>query len=239
MAPLLCYVTNRAALPTPETDALLAAVRRAVAAGVDWIQIREKDLSGRTLAALARDAVTAAGGSSTRVVVNGRLDVALAAHAAGVHLGGDALPLADVAAWCAQQVPGFAARNVRRDSDDPGAGLPRLRSGQVSADATSFLLGASCHSLAEAQAAERHGAHYISFGPVYSTPSKSQFGPPQGPARLAEVCRTVCIPVVAVGGVTLENAHECLRAGAAGIAAIRLFQESEDLAGLAGTLHAL
>ena len=138
---------------------------------------------------------------STRIVINGRLDVALAARANGVHLGGDALPVADVASWCAQHA----------------------------AEITSpFLLGASCHSLADAQAAERDGANYIYFGPVFATPSKLQYGPAQGVVRLQEICRAVRIPVLAIGGITLDNAQECLHAGAAGIAAIRLFQESED-----------
>lgn len=210
MAAILCCVTDRKALASPATATLLSVVRRAIAAGVDWVQIREKDLCGRELAALARDAVAAAQGSATRILINGRLDVAVAAGAGGVHLGGDALPLAEVAAWCAKHLPQFAA---------------------------AFLLGASCHSLAEAKAAEGDGAHYIFFGPVYSTPSKMQFGAPQGLVRLQEVCRAVRIPVLAIGGITLDNAHECLRAGAAGIAAIRVFQESEDLPGVAEALR--
>jgi thiamine-phosphate pyrophosphorylase len=219
MAAILCYVTDRKALASPDAASLLSVARRAIAVGVDWIQIREKDLPGRALAALARDAVAAAQGSATSILINGRLDVAVAAHAGGVHLGGDALPLADVAAWCAKNVPQFAA--ARREKQDAGPAR--------GAGATTFLLGASCHSLAEAHAAERDGAHYISFGPVYSTPSKIHFGAPQGLVRLEEVCRAVRIPVLAIGGITLGNAHECLRAGAAGIAAIRLFQEGEDL----------
>ncbi len=213
MAAILCYVTDRKALASPDAASLLSVVRRAAAAGVDWIQIREKDLSDGALAALAREAVAAVRGFATRILVNGRFDVAVAAGAGSVHLGGDALPLAEVAAWCVRNVSGYvmaAPENALLSSP--------------------FLLGASCHSLAEAQAAERDGAHYILFGPVYATPSKVQFGTPQGLARLEEVCRVVRIPVLAIGGITLNNAHECLRAGAAGIAAIRLFQESEDLA---------
>jgi thiamine-phosphate pyrophosphorylase len=220
MAAILCYVTDRKALPAPETAALLDAIRRAITAGVDWIQIREKDLSARALALLAREAVAAARGSSTRILMNGRLDVALAARAAGVHLGGDALPLAEVAAWCAENVPGFVA----------------AASGAASL-ASPFLLGASCHSLDDAQAAARDGAHYILFGPVFSTPSKLSFGQPQGLGRLEEVCRAVRIPVLAIGGITLDNAHECLRAGAVGIAAIRLFQEGGDLASVVEQLR--
>jgi len=212
MAPILCYVTDRKSLPAPETASLPGAIRRAAAAGVDWIQIREKDLSGRALTALAREAVASARGSATRILINGRLDVALAARAGGLHLGSDALPLAEVAAWCAQNVPGFVG----------------AASGAASL-ASPFLLGASCHSLAKAQAAERDAAHYIFFGPIFSTPSKVQFGAPQGLARLEEICRAVRVPVLAIGGITLGNARACLRAGAAGIAAIRLFQESADL----------
>jgi len=212
MAAILCCVSDRKALASPDTATLLSVMRRAIAAGIDWLQIREKDMPARALVALAREAVAAAQGSATRILINGRLDVAVAAGAGGVHLGSDALPLAEVAAWCAKNVSGFVP---------PTSALAPLSS--------AFLVGASCHSLAEAQAVEGDGAHYIFFGPVYSTPSKMQFGAPQGLVRLQEVCRAVRIPVLAIGGITLDNAHECLRAGAAGIAAIRLFQESEDL----------
>jgi len=221
MAAILCYVTDRKALASPDAASPLSVVRRAIAAGMNWIQLREKDLSGRPLAALAREAVAAARGSATHILVNGRLDVAVATGAGGVHLGGDALPLADVAVWCAKNVPGYVP---------PAPELAPLSS--------SFLVGASCHSLAEAQAAERDGAHYIFFGPVFSTPSKVQLGEPQGLVRLEEVCRAVRIPVLAIGGITLDNAHECLRAGAAGIAAIRLFQECDDLAAVVNKLRA-
>jgi thiamine-phosphate pyrophosphorylase len=78
-------------------------------------------------------------------------------------------------------------------------------------------------------AAEREGASYIFFGPVFSTPSKTTFGAPQGIMRLAEVCSAVRIPVLAIGGITLENASQCIASGAQGIAAIRLFQEAPNL----------
>ena len=183
------------------TSDLLAVVRRAVAAGVDWIQIREKDLPARPLAELARSAVAAAHGTATHILVNDRLDVALATGAAGVHLSEQSLPVAVVERW--RRAPGCAL--------------------------TGFRVGASCHSLAAAVEAERAGADYIFFGPVFATPSKAAYGPPQGLERLAEVCRSVRIPVLAIGGITLENAAACLTAGAAGLAAIRLFQESPDL----------
>ncbi len=195
----------------PAANALPTIIRRAAAAGVDWIQLREKDLSAHSLAELARGAVAAAHASSTRILINDRLDVALAAGAAGVHLGEESLPVAEVVRW-------------------------RGASGRAPG---SFLLGVSCHSRAAAVEAERGGADYIVFGPVFETPSKAGFGPPQGLERLTEVCRNVRIPVLAIGGVTLENAAACLDTGAAGLAAIRLFQEAPDLSSLVNRLRSL
>jgi len=101
-----------------------------------------------------------------------------------------------------------------------------------------FLVGASCHSLERAVEAAAAGAGYILFGPVFATPSKAAFGPPQGLQKLGEVCRAVSIPVLAIGGITQENAAACIEAGAAGIAAIRLFQEAQDLEGLLRRIQA-
>ena len=201
-------MTDRRELsPNADPAELLPLVERAGAAGVDWVQIREKDLSAREMLELSRRAVTAAG--TTKILVNERLDVALAAGAAGVHLGVESAPVAEVVRWC--------------------------RAGHAAAE---FLIGASCHSLAEAAAAESSGANYVFFGPVFATPSKLLYGAPQGIERLAEVCRQVCIPVIAIGGITAENADQCVRSGAAGIAAIRLFQQAADLAALVKQLRA-
>jgi thiamine-phosphate pyrophosphorylase len=222
--PILCYVTDRRALEganVPPADAVVGSrppdgltslrdsIRHAIAAGAAWIQIREKDLDGRTLVELARFAVAETHATSARVLVNDRLDVALAANAAGVHLGEKSLPLEVVREW-------------RR-----------------SAGRSDFLIGVSCHSLESAHAAERGGADYIFFGPVFATPSKAVYGAPQGIDRLREVCASVEIPVLAIGGLDLENVRECIAAGAAGIAAIRLFQDAVDSAVLAGRLRAM
>jgi thiamine-phosphate pyrophosphorylase len=185
------------------------SIRRAVAAGASWIQIREKDLDARSLVELARFAVAETRGTPARVLVNDRLDVALAANAAGVHLGEKSLPLEVVGEW-------------------------RSASGRLD-----FMVGVSCHSLESARAAEGGGADYIFFGPVFATPSKAAFGAPQGIERLGEVCASVEIPVLAIGGVNLENAGACIAAGAAGIAAIRLFQDAVDSAGLAGRFESM
>ncbi len=208
---ILCYVTDRRALGGRGIEELPALLRRAAAAGIHWVQIREKDLPARELLGLVREAVAAAQGSATRIVVNDRLDVALAAGAAGVHLGEQSLPVAEVAAW-------------RRAAESK----TRVPAG--------FLIGASCHSREAALEAERAGANYIFFGPVFATPSKAVFGPPQGVGKLAEVCHSLSIPVVAIGGISAENFGECLPAGAAGIAAIRLFQRASDLAAVVNTL---
>jgi len=210
--PILCYVTDRRALVrarggNPET-ALAGVIRRAVAAGVDSIQIREKDLGARALAECVRAAVAAARGTATKILVNGRLDVAIAAQAAGAHFGEASLPLAAVTAW-------------------------RIASG------ARMTFGVSCHSLESCLAAEREAADYLLFGPVFATPSKEPFSPPQGLERLARVCSSVRIPVIAIGGVTESNAESCFAAGAAGIAAIRLFQEAPDLSEVVSRLRRL
>jgi thiamine-phosphate pyrophosphorylase len=196
--PIVCYVTDRKALPGEKTpSALFEKIRAAAAAGVDWVQIREKDLAARELLALVRDAVALA---SIRVIVNDRLDVALAVGAAGVHLGHASVPAREVVRWC--------------------------RAGNAPAD---FLVGVSCHSLEGAQEVESAGASYTYFGPIYETPSKIPFGKPHGVEELAQVAKAVRIPVIAIGGVNESNAAECIRAGAAGIAAIRMIQDASDV----------
>src|SRR5216684_1788056 len=102
-----------------------------------------------------------------------------------------------------------------------------------------FLIGASCHSLDAVRSVASGGADYLFFGPIFATPSKAGFGAPQGLERLAEVCRAVSIPVLAIGGITLANASACLAAGASGIAAIRLFQDARDMSSLVQSLRKL
>jgi thiamine-phosphate pyrophosphorylase len=201
--PIVCYVTDRKALAEDKSlPALLDVIRAAAAAGVDWVQIREKDLPARDLFTLVKEAVALASvrsGSiwprSIKVIVNDRLDVARATGAAGVHLGHASAPVREVVRWC--------------------------RAGNAPAD---FLVGVSCHSLEGAQEAENAGASYAYFGPIYETPSKIPFGKPHGVKELAQVTKAVSIPVIAIGGVDESNAADCLRARAAGIAAIRLIQ---------------
>lgn len=216
---LLCYVTDRQLLQSQQSSGaspsedLVARIERAVAAGVDWIQIREKDLPARELLELTRRAIAATrqeANAHTRVIVNDRLDVAIAAGAAGVHLGGDSIPVAEAVQWC--------------------------RAGNAPPD---FMVGASCHDVPAAIEVERADGNYVFFGPVSETPAKMKFGPPQGIGKLAEVCQSVQIPVLAIGGIDEKNAGACVRAGAAGIAAIRLFQQPRDAASLCGVVSRL
>jgi thiamine-phosphate pyrophosphorylase len=206
---ILCYVTDRRILPLENpgdaSEALLPKIGAVAAAGIDWIQIRDKDLSGKdatdlTNKALQRAAKAAARATPARILVNDRLDVALSERAGGVHLGEKSLPVVEARRLTVSRVPG-----------------------------QDFLIGVSCHSLEAAKAAEKDGADYIFYGPVFATPSKVAYGTPQGLDRLAEVCHSVSLPVLAIGGVTPENAASCLAAGAKGIAAIRLFQDAQDL----------
>jgi thiamine-phosphate pyrophosphorylase len=198
----LCYVTNRKALAgTPEEQMrlLLEKIENAARAGVDWIQIREKDLDARRLTALVQEAKRRAG-AACRILVNDRLDVALAAGADGVHLGESSLPVAE-------------ARRCLREH----------------AEGRQFLLGVSTHAVKSVQEAEANGADYAIFGPVFAAPSKLKYGPPRGLEELGAACGSVSIPVIAIGGITLQNARECVEAGATGIAAIRLFQDADTM----------
>lgn len=190
----LLAISERKSLPGGDLNSWL---RTLAAAGVDGVQIREKDLDDRALleaARAAREVLPA----STALLVNGRLDVALAAGADGAHLPADGVPLAALRAW-------------------------RERFGPA------VLLGRSTHSLEEVERAVRDGADYVTFGPVYATPSKAAYGPPVGLESLRRAAGRG-IPVYALGGVTLSRFDELAAAGAAGVAAIRLFQAPAELA---------
>lgn len=220
--PILCYVTDRRSLQdAPQInliESLLKKIESLAAAGIDLIQLREKDLSGRDVSLLTREALRRVSKlairaqAAPRILVNDRLDVALAEQAGGVHLSEDSLPV-----------------------DEAKRLLLAYQS--THSPASDFLVGVSCHSLEAAQSAAAAGADYVLFGPVFATPSKAAYGAPQGIERLAEVCGSVAIPVLAIGGISLANAPSCFSAGASGIAAIRLFQDSADPVGLVQTLR--
>lgn len=198
-SPLLYYITDRTAFAPDEPtrrSRLLEKISEAARANVDYIQLREKDLSTRKLECLAGEAMqiiqklrTESRELRTRLLINSRADVALAVQADGVHLrSGDVSPKEVCALW-----------------ERP-------------------LIGISCHTPQEVAVAKATGASFAVFAPVFGkkdAPSTK----PTGLAQLREACK-IDIPVLALGGITLANARSCLEAGAAGIAAIRLFQEN-------------
>lgn len=188
----LYYITDRSAF---EPKPLVPWIREAIRTGIDLIQIREKDLPTRQLSDLVSAAVDSARGSSTRIVVNDRLDVALGLGATGVHLGTHSIPARVVRACVARE----------------------------------FLVGVSCHSFEEALAAESAGADYVLLGPIFETTSKLSYGAPLGLAKLREVAGRMKIPLLALGGITVERVKPCLEAGATGIAGISLFQNCASL----------
>jgi thiamine-phosphate pyrophosphorylase len=152
------------------------------------LQIRERDLETSLLARLVSASVDMARGSATRVVVNDRLDVALACGASGVHLPASSLPPA-------------AVRTI----------APK-----------GFIVGRSVHSPSEA-AAVAADVDYVIAGTVWPTASKPAGMDLIGPAGLASIVRAAAVPVLAIGGVTLERLSQVREADAAGAAAIGMF----------------
>ncbi|MBI2156564.1 MAG: thiamine phosphate synthase [Candidatus Rokubacteria bacterium] len=179
----LCLVTDRTLTRGRE---LASVVGDCLAAGLPAVQVREKDLGAADLAFLCRRIRGLTRDTQALLIVNDRVDVALAVGADAVQRTSTSLTVED----------------IRRIVGE------RLR------------IGASVHSLPEALEAELQGADWLVFGPVYDTPSKRVYGPPQGLDRLARVTRAVRLPVLAIGGITPERVREVRRAGARGVAVV-------------------
>ncbi len=170
------------------------AVERALQGGVSLVQLREKDLADKDLLELAGALRRITARAEVPLLINGRVDIALAVRADGVHLS----------------------------PATPGLDRARERLGPQA------LIGFSAHSIEEIRLAERIDADFVTFSPIYPTPSKSAFGPPLGIEALREACAQTELPVYALGGITAGRLAEIRPAGAAGFACIRALLAADD-----------
>jgi len=197
---LLYYITDRKQFPGNEASqrrALLEKISEAARCGVDFIQLREKDLSVRELQQLAVEAVGIVRQAETKtcLLINSRVDLAIAAKADGVQLRSNDISPQEV-------------RTIYQDSQLPEP-----------------VVGVSCHTLDDVDQAEINGASFVVFSPVFEKMGLPEISP-IGLKKLSEAASRK-IPVLALGGITFETALECLHADVDGIAGIRLFQEHD------------
>ena len=194
------YITDRSSLPVPNEASLLRRVRKIIAWGVDFIQVREKDLPDRQLFDLTRRIVEIARetpqNTRCRVLVNGRADIAVAAGADGVHLTSSGIGITAIRSW-----------------------IPK-----------NFIVGVSVHTMREIRAACAQDVDYILLGHVFPTASKESMGAALGVDFLRRACREASAPVLALGGITAERISVVLQAGAIGVAGISLFQKNDEFA---------
>ena len=176
-------------------------VAAAFEAGCRWVMVREKDLTTAALIPIVSDIVAAGRAYGATVVVNGDRTAAARAGAHGIHLPQEAAAAA-------------------------------IAAGRL--DETGGMVGVSAHSPAEGQSAAGAGASYVSFSPVFASVSKPGYGPRSEDAGttgldgLAAVARAISCPVIALGGVTADNAAACLKAGAAGVAVLGSVMQADN-----------
>lgn len=181
---------------------LTDVVRQSLDGGVRAVQLREKDLSGAEVHRLALELRTLTRGYGARLMVNDRLDIALAAEADGVQLGINSLPVV------------VARRLLGRH----------------------ITIGYSAHAIDEALRAQGDGADFITFSPIYHTPSKAAYGEPCGVRKLAEAASVLDIPVIALGGIGQTNIIDALSANVQGIAVISAILAAADPRAAAASL---
>ncbi len=206
---ILLYITDRVQFPGDESArqrALLAKIAEATRCGVDLIQLREKDLPIRELEILARTAVRFVRENSPPRTEKREASTRLLVNSR-----------TDVAI-----ASGADGVHLRSNDISPSDVQEIWLAGGM---CTRALVSVSCHSAAQVARATSEGANFIVFAPIFEKKDAPQASP-AGLAGLREVCHQK-IPVLALGGVTIENARACLDAGAAGIAGIRLFQEND------------
>ncbi len=173
---------------------LFTAVEDALKAGVKAVQLREKDLPTRELLDMAYKMRELTGKYNATLFINDRTDIAICVDADGVHLGQNS-------------IPAYAVRKA-------------VNASRITHHASRFLIGVSTHSFEEAEIADKEGADFITFGPIYATSSKLKYGRPVGIEALREVVEKVSIPVFGIGGIKTDNINEVINAGAFGVALI-------------------
>ena len=207
--PLIYLITSgvTTSTTTPESQefsSILNLVEAATAAEVSLVQLREKALSARVLYELALRSVAVTSGTSTRLLVNDRFDIALAAGADGVQLTSISMPADAVRRTCGSQ----------------------------------FLIGVSAHSFKEAETARERQADFVLFGPVFETESKRSFGAPQGLTKLREITHELNeFPVIAIGGISVDSAAECVEAGAIGVAGITMLSDPATMSSVIDSIR--
>ncbi len=198
---LLYYITDRTQFAGNESArrrALLQKITEAARCGADFVQLREKDLSARGLENLACTAVEAVRANSPKT----RLLINSRSDVA-IACGADGVHL---------RAEDISPREVRDLWERAHKSSPPV-------------IGVSCHSVADVARAAAEGASFAVFAPVFGKRDAPDVKP-SGIEDLRVACRQG-IPVLALGGVTLNNAAACMEAGAAGVAGIRLFQEND------------
>ena len=174
---------------------LLDILEEALDAGAGLIQLREKDLPARGLFELAVKARLLTRRFGAKLLINDRVDIAIAVDADGVHLPSSSFNTKD------------ARKLIGRDK----------------------IIGVSSHSVQDALRAEREGADFVTFSPIYHTPSKAEYGRPQGLERLEDVCSKVNIPVYGLGGIRDERIADVIGSGASGVAMISAILGAKDI----------
>ena len=181
--PSTYLISDRKLLPD---ENFLPVIEELLAAGLQMLQLREKDLGAAELYPLAKQLRGLTRRYHCKLMINDRVDVALAVDADGVHLGGHSLPTAVVRKLLGPQK----------------------------------LIAVSTHSTTEIIQAATAGADFVTFGPVFHTPSKAAYGKPVGLPALRQACESSPVPIYALGGINHQNATETMNCGASGIAII-------------------
>lgn len=184
------YLVTEESVPV---NSLLKVAEQAIEGGVTIVQLREKNSSGKEFYEKAKALKELLDSYDIPLLINDRIDIAIAVNAAGVHIGQSDLPLATVKEIVPQ----------------------------------SFIIGVSAGTLEEAKNAERDGATYIGVGSVFPTGTKEDAKLlPQG--VLEEITKTISIPVVAIGGITIENVDTLQHKGLAGVAVVSAIMKANN-----------